>query len=115
MRTEQSITVRWTQEGFHRWPEASGKREYLASRHRHLFHYELTVTVHHGDREIEFHDLLDLGKYAIPEMELGRTSCEELGERILAQVESTYPNRPKYSITVWEDGEVGATTTWIND
>jgi hypothetical protein len=110
MNTERSITVRWTQDGFHRWPEATGTREYLASRHRHLFYYEVTVTVEHGDREIEFHDLLDLCKNAISDKELGRTSCEELADKVLEKVCNVYPNRPRYSATVWEDNEVGATT-----
>ena len=106
-----SIFVRWTQEGWHRWPEASGTREYLASRHRHLFHYEVTITVEHNDREIEFHDLLHLCCGVVTESELGRSSCEDLARRIVDVVRSQYPNRPFYSCSVSEDGEVGATVT----
>ena len=110
MNVERTITVKWTQQGFHRWPEAQGVREYLSSRHRHLFYCEVSVTVEHGDREIEFHDLLDLCKTIIPETELNRQSCEDLTDRLLESVSNVYPDRPRYSATVWEDDEVGATT-----
>lgn len=111
MRETKSITVRWTREGWHRWPEAEGVRDYLSSRHRHLFHYELTVIVEHNDREIEFHDLLEYARENSLGGELGRRSCEDLGEVVLKAVASQYPNR-NYSCTVWEDNEVGATIKW---
>jgi hypothetical protein len=105
------IFVRWTQPGWHRWPEATGTRAYLSDRHRHLFHYEARITVHHDDREIEFHDLLDLCRGVITEEELDRASCEDLARRVISTMRDTYPDRPLYSCSVSEDGEVGATIT----
>lgn len=107
----RSITVRWTREGWHCWPEADGVRDYLSSRHRHLFYYELTVTVGHNDREIEFHDLLEYARESSFGGELGRRSCEDLAEVVLKAVRDKYPDRTYYC-TVWEDNEVGATITW---
>ena len=114
MKTTRSITVRWSKEGWHNWPEAEGVRDYLASRHRHIFHYELTVSVEHNDREVEFHDLLTFARAASLDGELGRTSCESLAELVLTAVQKEYRGR-EYSCTVWEDNEVGATITWTND
>ena len=112
MKTFRSITVRWTKEGWHNWPEAEGERDYLASRHRHLFHYELQVSVEHNDREIEFHDLLAFARSVSLEGELGRTSCESLAEIVLTAIQAKYPGRD-YACTVWEDNEVGATIEWV--
>ena len=107
----RTVTVRFTKEGWHNWPEAEGVRDYLASRHRHLFYYELTVSVGHNDREIEFHDLLEFASHAAVAGELGRRSCEDMAEVILKAVRDKYPERT-YACTVWEDNEVGATITW---
>ena len=111
--TTRSITVRWTQVGFHMWPEAPPRRAYLTSRHRHLFYFELTVGVSHNDRDIEFHDLRDFAAAVITEQEMGRSSCEDLATTILEAVAmhlsaSGAEDRPM-SCTVWEDNEVGAT------
>lgn len=111
---ERSVTVRWEQIGFHSWPEAAGVRNYLSTRHRHKFFFTLTVTVFHNDREIEFHDLLDMARCVIPEEELGRSSCEDLAVRIIEAVVKTNPrsaaNRT-IRCSVFEDNEVGATVT----
>lgn len=57
--TSRTITVRWTVDGYHRWPDAPHHRGYLASRHRHRFGFAVTIPVGHDDRAVEFHDLLD--------------------------------------------------------
>lgn len=103
-----TIFVRWERVGFHRWQDAPGHRAYLRERHRHLFKFEVSVTVNHDDREIEFHDLLDVCTGALGGDEHGRMSCEQLAQRILERVEHVYPGRPVYSCLVAEDGECGA-------
>jgi len=111
---EQYVTVRWEQIGFHCWPEAKGTREYLSSRHRHKFYFEVTVSVFHNDREIEFHDLLDQARAIITEEELGRSSCEDLAYRIIESLRDTYKEsaiRRDWTCSVFEDNEVGATVT----
>jgi hypothetical protein len=107
----RSITVRFTIEGWHCWPEADGVRDYLASRHRHLFYYEVTVSVNHNDREVEFHDLLEHARASAIGGELGRRSCEDMAEIVLEAVRNKYPDR-SYSCAVYEDNEVGATIVW---
>jgi len=113
-----TIIVKWSARGFHCWPDAKevteGRRDYLASRHRHLFYYKVSVEVGHGDREIEFHDLLDLARsFTEQRTEHGSRSCEMLACEILDHLEEalhTMNNRNR-SCSVWEDNEVGATIT----
>ncbi len=108
----RSITVRWTYEGWHKWPEAHSERNYLADSHRHLFYVELTVEVQHNDREVEFHDLLTYAKGLLPSGEdFGRKSCEDMANEILEYVNLKYPDR-NMLCSVWEDNEVGATIRW---
>lgn len=109
----REIKVKWTREGWHCWPEADGVRDYLASRHRHLFYYVLTVSVKHNDREIEFHDLLEFARENSVGGELGRRSCEDMAEVVLKAVRDKYPGRA-YSCEVWEDNEVGAIVSWVD-
>lgn len=112
----RSITVTWNQLGYHCWPEAGDMlpdRAYLASKHRHQFHYEVTIPVEHNDREIEFHDLLDFCRYVAPEegADLGRMSCEDMAVKVGEAVLIRHPGR-SVTVTVWEDKEVGATVGW---
>ena len=104
--SEAKIIARFTAPGFHRWPGAHAGREYLAQRHRHLFHVEVKTLVAHDDREIEFHDLLDAAKEQFGEGEFGDLSCEHLARR-LAEALAKIFERP-FTVSVFEDGEVGA-------
>jgi hypothetical protein len=105
------IHIRFTEPGTHSWPGAPPHRSYLIPEHRHLFHFEVVCEVRHGDREIEFHDLRDQAvgylREAWPQGRFGSASCEmiagELG-RWLAMLHFR-----RFSVTVWEDGEFGAT------
>tara|TARA_Y100000310_G_scaffold182310_1_gene182392 strand:- start:1796 stop:2164 length:369 start_codon:yes stop_codon:yes gene_type:complete len=118
MSTETTITVRWASPGFHLWPDAddatNGRRAYLGNRHRHLFYYEVTVGVDHQDREIEFHDLLDLGReFTARRLDHEARSCEMLAAEVLDHLQTNLAvvsNRNR-SCSVWEDNEVGATVT----
>lgn len=108
----RDVWARWTFHGWHSWPEAGSiGRDYLASRHRHLFHVRVQLSVEHNDREVEFHDLLEHCMEATPSGDLGRSSCEDIAERIAAHVAERWPGR-RLVITVAEDDEVGATLTW---
>lgn len=53
---KQSLTVfcRTQFEGFHCWPQAPDEVAFLRTLHRHMFHVELHVEVHHDDRDVEF-------------------------------------------------------------
>jgi len=119
-----SACVRFTVPGFHRWPGAPDGRGYLRNRHRHLFHCEVRVRVEHDDRDIEFHDLLDVARAGLlatadapPEWApgvavsfFGTASCETLARRLLDVVNAKWPGRA-YHAEVWEDGEAGAVVT----
>lgn len=101
------IIVRFAAEGFHCWPEAEGKRAYLASPHRHLFHVDVIMAVAHDDREVEFHDLLAFARQAFGSGDFGRASCETLAKSLIQKLRAKYGERA-ISVAVYEDGEVGA-------
>jgi hypothetical protein len=104
-----TVTVRFHMPGWHFWPHAPAHRAYLGSKHRHLFHVECTLAVAHHDREVEFHDLLDFCKGHWPAApDLGPQSCETLAQRLAHDIMARYPSRA-ISVSVFEDGEVGAT------
>lgn len=113
----REAVVRFRVPGFHRWPEAAAKRQYLAARHRHVFHVEFVMTINHDDREVEFHDLLDVVQSALPAPEpfeitdFGRMSTEEIAGMMLAGVADVYPGRAM-TCSVFEDGENGARIHW---
>ncbi len=82
-------------------------RLYLASDHRHLFHVEVMIQVFEDDREIEFHDLLDVAKEQFGQGDFGNDSCETMARCLKEKMTIRYPNR-HMNIKVFEDGEVGA-------
>jgi hypothetical protein len=102
-----TIMVRFELEGFHRWPGATPNRVYLASRHRHKFHWRVELTVGHLDRETEFHDLLEWCRENAAQGELGGMSCEQMARELLNDLTEKYPGR-RAAVEVWEDDEVGA-------
>jgi hypothetical protein len=106
------VIVRFPFEGFHRWPEAQGERNYLATRHRHIFHFTVELQVFHGDREIEIHDLRDdclqrLGQ-VFPSAELGSSSCEDLASLLVNHFWNKYFGQRWVKAQVMEDNENGA-------
>lgn len=116
-RERTTITVRTSVVGFHRWPAASGSRDYLARLHRHLFSIEATLGVRHDDRDVEFHDLLELITQYLAKFDpdgtaarFGSWSCETIARSILDDVLMTCaPDAGYWRVDVSEDGENGAT------
>ena len=103
------VEVSFTAEGWHRWPRAPVRRDYLKARHRHLFHIRLRMEVRRQNREIEFHDLLDQAKAAFGTGDFGSKSCECLAHKLVQH----FRERPEYrgramTASVSEDGECGA-------
>lgn len=94
--------------GFHRWPGATGRRAYLAERHRHLFHIRVEVAVAHDDRDVEFHDLQDeiRGWWGYGPRECGTDSCEALARQLGEHLAAT--GMRVVRVDVAEDGENGA-------
>lgn len=111
----RTIYVRFNRVGWHRWPHAPARRDYLASPHRHLFNIEVGLTVLHDDREVEFHDLLEDCKAAVPDQhKWGEQSCEAIAAVLARQVRALYPDRT-ITVDISEDGECGACLCWAAD
>jgi hypothetical protein len=113
MNLNLSVTVRWTVDGYHRWPDAvdvaGTARGYLADRHRHRFGMAVTIPVDHADRDIEFHDLLDWCHQLYEHgHEFDTLSCEQIGTDIARRVMLEF-GAPWARVQVDEDDYVVAT------
>jgi hypothetical protein len=109
-----SVTVNFRTPGYHCWPDAPEHRAYLRSVHRHLFHVSVTTEVEHGERQIEFHDLQDDAKLIFSTLNDGSASCETMAMRMASQLSDKYNGRG-FEVSVWEDGECGATCSYKPD
>lgn len=111
MSVAATITVTHREPGWHAWPDAPAVRHYLSERHRHLFGYQLTLPVSHGEREIEFHDVLDWLVAFVREVEatdMGAEASCETRARWVAQEASRRWERPA-TARCSEDDECWAT------
>ena len=115
------IWVTFRKEGIHCYPAAAtdpklntaGEYDvsFLASPHRHIFHFRVSIDVFHNDRDIEFIQFkrwlesLYSGNNSV--LELDFKSCEMIADDLYVQIADRYPNR-NISIQVAEDGENGA-------
>lgn len=96
-------------EGFHKWPDAPDEVAFLRDRHRHEFHVELTVSVDHDNRDVEFILLKrELDEFIQATLLDGRDtlSCEQMGVEIADHFSDVYG--PGVTVDVSEDGENGA-------
>ena len=122
---ERKIWVTFRREGIHCYPAAAtdpklntaGEYDvsFLASPHRHIFHFRVSIDVFHNDRDIEFIQFkrwlenLYSGTGPYNEnrvLELDFKSCEMIADDLYLQIADRYPNR-NVSIQVAEDGENG--------
>jgi hypothetical protein len=115
---ERKIWVTFTKEGIHKYPAAAtdpllatGDQydvSFLASPHRHIFHFRVWIDVFHNDRDIEFIQfkrwLENLYNDSI--LKLDYKSCEMIADDIYIKIAERYPNRAVW-IEVAEDGENG--------
>ena len=117
-RAERKIWITFRREGIHRYPAAAtdpnlctaGEYDvsFLASPHRHIFHFRVWIDVFHNDRDIEFIQFkrwLD-GLYSKDILELDFKSCEMIADDLYVQIAQRYPERAVW-IEVAEDGENG--------
>lgn len=111
----RTIWVRFQREGIHCYPAAGTDPEledvkFLASPHRHIFHFEVTISVKHNDRDIEFIQFKRWleGLFDNSVLQLDHKSCEMISDDMFVEIASKYPNR-EIIITVSEDNENGAT------
>jgi hypothetical protein len=117
---ERKIWVTFRREGIHCYPAAAtdpklntaGEYDvsFLASPHRHIFHFRVWIDVWHSDRDIEFIQFkrwlesLYSGNNSV--LELDFKSCEMIADDLYTQIAGRYPERAVW-IEVAEDGENG--------
>ena len=117
---ERKIWVTFRKEGIHKYPAAAtdpalctaGEYDvsFLASPHRHIFHFRVWIDVFHNDRDIEFIQFkrwlesLYNGQSSV--LELDWKSCEMIADDLYLQIAGRYPGRAVW-IEVAEDGENG--------
>jgi hypothetical protein len=115
---ERMIWVTFQREGIHCYPAAAtdpmlatGDRydvSFLGHPHRHIFHFRVSISVVHNDRDIEFIQfkrwLEDL--YGSGTLSLDHKSCEMMADDLYIQIVNRYPGRAIW-IEVSEDGENG--------
>ena len=120
---QKKIWVTFQKEGIHCYPDAAGNPllatgdeydvSFLASPHRHIFHFRVAIDVFHDDREIEFIQfkrwLVNL--YISNILQLDYKSCEMISDDLYLQIATKYPNRDVW-IEVSEDGENGCSVEY---
>jgi hypothetical protein len=119
------IWVTFQHEGIHCYPAAGTDPNlktndeydvsFLASPHRHIFHFKVGIQVFHNDRDIEFIQFKRWlqNQYTNGVLELNHRSCEMICDQLYEVIATRYPNRD-VKITVAEDGENGATIYYNN-
>ena len=117
---ERKIWITFRKEGIHKYPAAAtdpalctaGEYDvsFLASPHRHIFHFRVWIDVFHNDRDIEFIQfkrwLESLYSGSNTVLALDWKSCEMIADDLYIQIANRYPERAVW-IEVAEDGENG--------
>ena len=124
----RKIFVQFQKEGIHCYPAAATDLKlatgdeydvsFLASHHRHMFHFRVSIDVWHSDRDIEFiqfkrwiENLYSSTNNNSSVLELDWKSCEMIADDLYLQIAAAYPGRA-VTIEVSEDGENGCTITY---
>jgi hypothetical protein len=127
---QRQIWVTFSKEGIHCYPAAANDPllatgdeydvSFLATPHRHIFHFRVWIDVFHNDRDIEFIQFkrwlenLYSGTGPYNEnrvLELNYKSCEMIADDLYVQIAARYPNRA-VTIDVSEDGENGCSISY---
>ena len=120
-QAERKIWVTFRKEGIHKYPAAATDPllatgdeydvSFLASPHRHIFHFRVWIDVFHNDRDVEFIQfkrwLEKLYSSNQGVLSLDYKSCEMIADDLYLQIATRYPDRAVW-IEVAEDGENGA-------
>ena len=120
-QAERKIWVTFRKEGIHKYPAAATDPalatgdeydvSFLASPHRHIFHFRVWIDVFHNDRDVEFIQfkrwLEKLYSSNQGILSLDYKSCEMIADDLYLQIAARYPDRAVW-IEVAEDGENGA-------
>ena len=119
VRPNKMIWVTFQKEGIHAYPAAATDPNlatgdeydvsFLATPHRHIFHFRVWLSVTHNDRDVEFIQfkrwLENLYKDSI--LKLDYKSCEMMSDDLYDMISQRYPSREVW-IEVSEDGENGS-------
>jgi hypothetical protein len=119
----RKIWVTFQKEGMHLYPAAATDPKlatgqwddvsFLASPHRHIFHFRVAIEVRHDDRDIEFIQFKRWLErlYANGTLNLDHKSCEMISDDLFAKITERWPGR-LIEIDVSEDGENGSNTVY---
>ena len=119
----RTIFVRFQKEGIHKYPAAATDPalatgdeydvSFLATPHRHIFHFEVSIEVFHNDRDIEFIQFKRWleNQYSQGILALDYKSCEMISDDLYDVIATRYPNRG-IAIQVSEDNENGASIVY---
>ena len=123
-KATRKIWITFRKEGIHKYPAAATDPNlatgdeydvsFLASPHRHIFHFRVWIDVFHNDRDIEFiqfkrwlENLYSSNNNSQGSvLELNYKSCEMIADDLYIQIAARYPERAVW-IEVAEDGENG--------
>ena len=115
----RTIFVRFQKEGIHKYPAAATDPalatgdeydvSFLATPHRHIFHFDVAIEVFHNDRDIEFIQFKRWleNQYSQNILQLDYKSCEMISDDLYNVIATRYPDR-SIAIQVSEDNENGA-------
>ena len=115
----RTIFVRFQKEGIHKYPAAATDPSlatgdeydvsFLATPHRHIFHFDVAIEVFHNDRDIEFIQFKRWleNQYSQNILQLDYKSCEMISDDLYEVIATRYPDR-NIVIQVSEDNENGA-------
>ena len=121
IRPNKMIWVTFRKEGIHKYPAAATDPNlatgdeydvsFLATPHRHIFHFRVWLSVTLNDRDVEFIQfkrwLEKLYSSNQGVLSLDYKSCEMMSDDLYAQISARYPDREVW-IEVSEDGENGS-------
>ena len=121
--SQKKVWVTFQKEGIHCFPAAATDPKlntddeynvsFLASPHRHIFHFRVCIDVFHDDRELEFIQFKRWleSLYGSNILELNYKSCEMIADDLYLQIATKYPDRDVW-IEVSEDGENGCSVEY---
>ena len=121
--SQKKVWVTFQKEGIHCFPAAATDPKlntddeynvsFLASPHRHIFHFRVCIDVFHDDRELEFIQFKRWleSLYGSNILELNYKSCEMIADDLYTQIAAKYPDRDVW-IEVSEDGENGCSVEY---
>lgn len=114
VRPNKMIWVTFRKEGIHKYPAALDDPnladvQFLGYPHRHIFHFQVWISVEHNDRDIEFIQFKRWleSLYDDATLALDYKSCEMMSDELFEIIKQKYPGREVW-ISVSEDGENGS-------